>query len=549
MDRVINIKVGGNHLSKDNKNAGVKGEANVTNLRITFDESWKGYAKTVTFFDAHGNNPVKRIETTDLIEDITKDALTYITPIPKEPLAIAGEMTFVIDGYKDGKRMRSISDTLVVKDAPMTDNAGEPTDPIPTPDEQIQKQIDAIINTIQNAAISEKNAKKSEELALNYKNETEQYADMCEKYSESANLAVGKVPYVGDNGNWFAWNGYDEKFYDTGVRAQAGSEVYLGENPPDDADVWIDPNGEESYNPTKTSELTNDSGYITEKDVPVEAAEGLYSIIGKEEGNRVNRADGRANIAIGHKNKTYQRDSAAFGGGNQAGFHETEGGTVYRYKGADRIPMSFPSFNDYFWDSATNTPKNGGRGKDAYGNILDSAGSTYIASYGTVTVVGMSNVGLARASFTWGEESLNAAPWAVVGGRSNWNKENGLYSDIGGYWNTNNGKYNFMRGYKLTSYSKTTSKDYNNCTLLGESLYPSNDNCTVVGKYNGSKSNSQYELMFCVGGGSEAEGGKNVLEVYSNGVVRVPKEPAYDHDVVNKAYLDKVLGVIENGSY
>ena len=243
MDRVINIKVGGNHLSKDNKNAGVKGEANVTNLRITFDESWKGYAKTVTFFDAHGNNPVKRIETTDLIEDITKDTLTYITPIPKEPLAIAGEMTFVIDGYKDGKRMRSISDTLVVKDAPMTDNAGEPTDPTPTQAEQIQKQYDNIINTIQNAAISEQNAKASEELALSYKNLTEKYADECEEHSETVKEATKKAPYVGDNGNWIAWDSEKKEFGDTGVKAQAGSTVYVGDNPPEEADVWVDTNG------------------------------------------------------------------------------------------------------------------------------------------------------------------------------------------------------------------------------------------------------------------------------------------------------------------
>ena len=152
MDGIINVKVGGNYLSKDNKNAGVRGEANVTSLRITFDESWDNYAKTVTFLDAHGNNPVKRIESVDLIKDISKDRRTYITPIPKEPLAIAGEMTFVIDGYIDGKRKRSMSDKLVVKDAPNPDNAGEPTDPTPTQAEQLQKQIDSIIAYIHDAS-------------------------------------------------------------------------------------------------------------------------------------------------------------------------------------------------------------------------------------------------------------------------------------------------------------------------------------------------------------------------------------------------------------
>ena len=110
MNRVINIKLCGNYLSKDNKIAGVRGEANVTKLRITFDEDWDGYAKKKTFWDAHGTNPVKRIFTADCIEDILKDSRTYLIPIPLEPLAEAGMLTFVIDGYVDDKRQRSISD-------------------------------------------------------------------------------------------------------------------------------------------------------------------------------------------------------------------------------------------------------------------------------------------------------------------------------------------------------------------------------------------------------------------------------------------------------
>ena len=64
------------------------------------------------------------------------------------------------------------------------------------------------------------------------------------KAKEKAELSVGKTSYIGENGNWYAWNGVKEIFYDTGIRAQAGSLVYYGDNPPEDADVWIDPNGE-----------------------------------------------------------------------------------------------------------------------------------------------------------------------------------------------------------------------------------------------------------------------------------------------------------------
>ena len=278
MDRIINVKVGGNHLSKDSKNAGVRGEANVTKLRITFDEGWDGYAKTVTFFDAHGNNPVKRIQGVDLIEDIINDTRTYVTPIPQEPLAIAGELTFVIDGYLDGKRQRSLSDKLVVKDAPDTDNVGEPTDPTPSQAEQLQSQIDTVINTIQNAAQSATEAKESADKAKEYEGEAlecsvraleyasksedcaieaKKYCDGARQNSVAAFNAAGEAEdYVRKaeeattrnpiivGGYWHVWSATDEKYIDTGVKAQSGSEVYIGANPPDTADVIIDPEGE-----------------------------------------------------------------------------------------------------------------------------------------------------------------------------------------------------------------------------------------------------------------------------------------------------------------
>ena len=133
MDRIINVKVGGNHLSKDNKVAGVRGEANVTNLRITFDESWDKYSKKVTFWDALGNNPTKI-----LLEDKKEN----FVPIPGEAMTEAGKLTFVIDGYLNGKKQRSLADELEVKDAPMDDNAAEPIDTTPDLATQLQKFID-----------------------------------------------------------------------------------------------------------------------------------------------------------------------------------------------------------------------------------------------------------------------------------------------------------------------------------------------------------------------------------------------------------------------
>ena len=284
MDRVINIKVGGNHLSKDNKNAGVRGEANVTRLRITFDEGWDEYAKTVTFWDAIGKNPVKRILTTDYLENIVENTRVYLIPIPAEPLAIAGELTFVIDGYIDGKRQRSFSDKLVVKEAPMTDSASEPVDPIPTQAEQLQGQIDGIINTIQDATIAKDAAETAQDAAETARDRAgtsaaiaEEMADRAESlsvaaqgssseaeaYAQKAEVAAGSFPYIGDNGNWYAWNSTEGSFYDTGVKAQSGSTVYLGDNPPADADVWIDLDGEEDTTQDIDAHMSNTDIHTT----------------------------------------------------------------------------------------------------------------------------------------------------------------------------------------------------------------------------------------------------------------------------------------------
>lgn len=148
MDRIINVKVNGNHLTRDHRKAGVQGEGNVTYLRIEFDAGWDGYAKTVTFWDALGQNPVKIVLTADRLEDLYGDRRVYLCPIPPEPLAIDGDMEFTIDGYADGKRPRAAGGKLEVEYAPVADNAGEPADPTPSQAEQLQKQVENLLGNV-----------------------------------------------------------------------------------------------------------------------------------------------------------------------------------------------------------------------------------------------------------------------------------------------------------------------------------------------------------------------------------------------------------------
>lgn len=375
MDRIINVRVSGNHLTKDGRNAGTRGEANATILRIEFDVGWDGYAKSVVFLDAHGMNPTRWTLTTNLLENAAESTRIYLVPIPAEPLAVAGELTFSVEGYVDGKRQRSVSDTLEVQDTIITDVVNDPT---PTQAEQLQAQYESIMEDIQKSAIyrneaeafaenaeaSAENAENSAKSAEQTKEEVEAlkldaeasietrkqaalddieslhqetlgdidarkqaalddieglqqetiddieelkrettevvgtvsslveeaqkaqaraeenasaaatslveasehaantmiWADQADasatsaytnriKAEESANRAenaLGKTNYIGENGNWYAWDSELNDFYDTGVKGQSGSTVYKGDNPPPEADVWVDTSGEGS---------------------------------------------------------------------------------------------------------------------------------------------------------------------------------------------------------------------------------------------------------------------------------------------------------------
>lgn len=254
MDRIINVKVGGNYLSKDNKNAGVRGEANVTKLRIAFDEGWEGYTKKVTFWDARGLNPV----VIDLLPHLCEGGSTYIVPIPAEPMTEAGQFTFVIEGTVDNKVQRSFSDKLEVKDAPVATNAGQPVPPTKDELTQVQEEIEAIKGDILRAEAGANTAEINAQIAIDMTNRANQWATEAERsageskgYADDAIAALTKAestisryPFIGGDGYWYVWNADEQMFEKTNVKAQAGSTVYMGDNPPDDADVWIDPKGE-----------------------------------------------------------------------------------------------------------------------------------------------------------------------------------------------------------------------------------------------------------------------------------------------------------------
>ncbi len=301
MERIIDVKVTANYVVKSSNVAGAKGEDNVTTLRLAFDDSWDGLAKEITFYNSLGENPTNIVLTTDKLEDIATDTRVYAVLIPGSALEHKGDLTFVIDGVADGKKQRSTGGALEVLDSPVTRNVWEAQ---PSELQQMQVQIESIMNTIQDAAVSADAANVSASAANGYAsdalyseqlagelaaragefaadadgsrvaaeaardeaeasstlakskatsasesasesqrhaNNSQKYAnnaseaatraeDAAERAEEAANRAEnaggggggtgepGKSPYIGDNGNWFEYNG--TQYVDTGVKAQ-----------------------------------------------------------------------------------------------------------------------------------------------------------------------------------------------------------------------------------------------------------------------------------------------------------------------------------------
>jgi hypothetical protein len=146
MDRTINVTVNGEFVRKDSKNAGVQGEANVTNLHIVLSGDWEQFSKRIVWRDALGEHPVA-VLLYNSVEDLVagKDPLVFDTPIPAEPMALPGWCSFTIEGFRDSNPSAvsiTVTDHLLVK---VNDTYNTPSDPTPTQAQQLQTQIDEIV--------------------------------------------------------------------------------------------------------------------------------------------------------------------------------------------------------------------------------------------------------------------------------------------------------------------------------------------------------------------------------------------------------------------
>lgn len=165
MDRRIEVRVNGSYLEKDSNYAGVQHEANSTWLHIVFNDIWDSLSKKVTWWNAKGENPVEIILSTNYLDKPLESLLSYLVPIPGEAMEEDGQNTFVIDGYSEGLRVRSVEASLIVRPARYADTAGSPSDVTPTQAEQLQAEIDSMKEGIQKVASAKEYADAAEQSA------------------------------------------------------------------------------------------------------------------------------------------------------------------------------------------------------------------------------------------------------------------------------------------------------------------------------------------------------------------------------------------------
>lgn len=152
--RYVTVDVQDEFIKKSSNIAGAAGSYNVVILEFTFNEAWDGMTKKLYMYDAAGGNLVYILLGESHLKADTTDV--WQVPIPAEPLALQGDMTFTVKGITiDGESVEHIiytaSATMKVLDSAYYEGGGVPAEPTPTQTEQLQAEIDSVTALIQAA--------------------------------------------------------------------------------------------------------------------------------------------------------------------------------------------------------------------------------------------------------------------------------------------------------------------------------------------------------------------------------------------------------------
>lgn len=157
MTRTIPLKIQNEYIAGDKVLIGAAGSHNDVVLRMEFSPLWEGLTKTVQFRDALGEKTIETLLTADLLE---KNSTTvYMVPVPNGAKKYAGEMTLAVKGAavsgdKETRATTAVHGAFTVGESKWDTSAETEQDVNATQAEQLQRQIDAVLGTINDAAAS-----------------------------------------------------------------------------------------------------------------------------------------------------------------------------------------------------------------------------------------------------------------------------------------------------------------------------------------------------------------------------------------------------------
>ena len=155
--KVINCKVADEYVQGAGVAVGAAGSHDDVALRLTFSPMWDGTSKKITWLDARGENPTLTVLTTNLRENGASNI--YLVPVPAPPKAISGQMMMTICGVKVQNEIETSATVtatayFTVLESRLDPDAEETQDITPTQAEQMQAEIEAQVQRIENMTAS-----------------------------------------------------------------------------------------------------------------------------------------------------------------------------------------------------------------------------------------------------------------------------------------------------------------------------------------------------------------------------------------------------------
>lgn len=229
MTRTIPLKIQNEYIAGDKVLIGAAGSHNDVVLRMEFSPMWDGLAKTVQFCDALGENVVQTLLTANLLE--TGKTNVYLVAVPVDAKKYAGRMAVAIKGaaisaQKETRATMAAYGTFKVAESNWNETEEGNQDVPASQAEQLQSQIDAILDNIQDAQSAAGEAASSASSAAGSASQAKDSAAAASKSSSAAAASAAnaansivRTPYIGSNKNWYVWDSKENKYVDTGVYA------------------------------------------------------------------------------------------------------------------------------------------------------------------------------------------------------------------------------------------------------------------------------------------------------------------------------------------